>query len=62
MKTKTVKQILIEYLKENGYGGLYFEDCGCPLDDLIPCDSCFDQCKPGKLAFDEDGNIIIKGV
>ena len=25
-------------------------------------DSCFDRFKPGKLAFDEDGNIIIKGV
>ena len=61
MKTKTVKQILIEYLKENGYNGLYFDDCGCPLDDLIPCNGCFDQCRPGKMIQDENGDWIIGG-
>jgi hypothetical protein len=60
MKSKTVKQILIEYLKSKGYDGLYFEDCGCKLDCLIPCCEYFAQCKPGKIAFDEDGNLIIK--
>ena len=33
----TVQEIIIKYLKENGYDGLYSEECGCRIDDLIPC-------------------------
>jgi hypothetical protein len=32
-----VKQIITKYLKDNGYDGLCYENCGCALDDLIPC-------------------------
>jgi len=44
----TVKEIVEKYLRENGYDGLYCEDCGCRLDDLIPCDwGDFQDCKAG---------------
>jgi hypothetical protein len=43
----TVKEILTEYLKSNGFDGLCGFDCGCPLDDLIPCSDASDLCVPG---------------
>jgi len=45
----TVKEILIEWLIEHGYSGLWNEDeCGCPIDDLILCDSeSIEACQPG---------------
>ena len=35
----TVKEAMIKYLKDNGYGGLYNDngECGCEVDDLMPC-------------------------
>jgi hypothetical protein len=33
----TVKDILIERLKQLGADGLYCDHCGCGLDDLAPC-------------------------
>jgi len=42
-----VKEIIIEYLKDNGYDGLYCDDCGCIIDDLIPCDNDCSHCVPG---------------
>lgn len=30
-----------KWLEQNGYGGLYDDDCGCSLDDLMPCDGAF---------------------
>ena len=34
-----VKQIVLQYLKENGYDGLASDDgeCGCDLENLMPC-------------------------
>lgn len=29
--------IVEKYLKDNGYDGLCTDDCGCHLDDLMPC-------------------------
>lgn len=41
-------EIIMEYLKENGYDGLVDSDngCGCGLDDLILCSEDFSGCKP----------------
>jgi hypothetical protein len=34
----TVNEIIMQYLKSNGYDGLFSEDnCACSLEDLIPC-------------------------
>ena len=41
-----VKEIVHEYLRVNGYDGLCSDDCGCGLDDLAPCEQCFDACVP----------------
>jgi len=63
-----VKEIVHQYLENNGYDGLCGDDCGCPKDDLCPCDSCMDECRPAHVkkclgkncpnpcdAFDEEG-------
>ena len=43
----TVKKIVENYLRENDYEGLQSEECGCRLDDLIPCGECCDNCEAG---------------
>ena len=42
------KEIIKEYLIKNGFDGLYADDCGCFIDDLMPCSSeyCL-ECEPG---------------
>jgi len=35
----TVKEIVKEHLEANGYDGLCRDDCGCGLDDFMPCAS-----------------------
>ncbi len=45
-----VKEIVEEWLRSKGYTGLYSEECGCEIDDLMPCagwDNGFDMCHPG---------------
>jgi len=53
----TVREIVMAYLKANGYEGLYNEDdgfgepyaCSCELKELIPCQHCdVDNCKAWK--------------
>ena len=34
---KTVREIVREHLKTNGYDGLYTDHCRCKSDDLFPC-------------------------
>ena len=33
----TIKEILANWLKENGFEGIVCHDCGCDADDLFPC-------------------------
>lgn len=42
----TVRDILIAYLRANGYDGLAGEDCGCGVDDLAPCEGYPMGCVP----------------
>ena len=42
----TVKEIIRDYLKANGFGGLFSDcDCACILDDLFPCDIYGTDCE-----------------
>jgi hypothetical protein len=46
----TVKEILIDWLKDHGYDGLCNCDieCGCLIEDLIPCEYVNDRfCEAG---------------
>ena len=54
-----VRSIVKDWLETHGYGGLYESDfeCGCELDDLMPCDNPLQECcagykHPGKHGFD----------
>ena len=42
----TVKEIVLGYLRQNGYGGLHYDDCGCFDDDLMPCGDYCEHCEP----------------
>ena len=48
----TTKDIIINYLKENGFDGLVQIDleCGCGIDDLAPCDQMAIDCEPAYYA------------
>ena len=58
-ETITVIEIISDYLRNNGYDGLYnaHDNCGCGKDDLSPCyDNPF-QCKPAYKTIGIDGPI-----
>ena len=48
-KQKTCIEIVRSYLKRYGYSGLYNPqaNCGCEIDDLVPCGENFESCIPG---------------
>jgi hypothetical protein len=60
-----VKGYLEEYLKENGFDGLFNADheCGCCIGDLFPCDEYFGECEPGYKVLDPTGEAdwLIQG-
>ena len=43
-----IKKIVIQHLKDNGYGGLRNPEleCSCDIGDLWPCDNPDDDCEP----------------
>jgi len=45
----TVKEIIIKYLKENGYGGLCHTggECCCKVEGLFPCEALHENCETG---------------
>ena len=45
---ENVREIVAEWLKANGFDGLYGYDCGCTVDDLMPCSSeGLERCEAG---------------
>jgi len=57
------RDILADWLKSHGYDGLWHDsdcDCGCVLDDLMPCCSDPSLCEPGyRLPGDEDSPYYV---
>ena len=54
MKDYTVTDIIRDYLKANGYDGLYQDgECACKFDSLFPWDCENHNCKPGYLLRDD---------
>ena len=47
---RNVREIMAKWLKEHGYDGLWDYDCGCKVDDLMPCEDGGPKCEPGYLA------------
>ena len=52
-----VEEIVRQYLIEHGYDGLYSDvlECGCSLDDLMPCEGSPFKCVPGYRVEDPTG-------
>lgn len=57
----TVIEITLEYLHQNNYDGLYHPDdeCGCHIQDLVPCGENGMYCCPGYRTMQDDGDWII---
>jgi hypothetical protein len=45
----TVKEVVRSFLEDNGYDGLFNSefDCGCDLEELMPCEDYFSDCECG---------------
>ncbi len=59
MGNLTVRTMIHHLLVTLGYDGLCTDECGCELDDLMPCDgpNCAD-CVPGHTkTWIEDGDV-----
>jgi hypothetical protein len=39
-KNPTVREIVGAWLTAHGYSGLYWDDCGCAVDELMHCGEC----------------------
>ena len=42
-----IRQIVEKWLRANNYDGLVTENCGCEVDDLMPCDNYRPDCTAG---------------
>ena len=45
----TVKDMVKQWLTDNGYDGLCSEGCSCGKDDLMPCWGCWAYCVPASI-------------
>ena len=58
---KELHEIVEEWLKQNGFGGLCNADfeCGCRIGDLMPCGEPHEDCCAGYLSKSADDNDFI---
>ena len=62
MPDKTVRDVILPWLKELGADGLCGHGCGCYLGDLFVCDSSPAECVPGyAVVAEEDGEVYDAG-
>jgi hypothetical protein len=56
-----VRHMVQIWLVKHGYDGLFSPhvECGCRINDLMPCDSPEPECQPGYNNVDEDGEFQI---
>lgn len=48
MPNPDLSEIVADFLRSNGYGGLFRDStCACSLDDLMPCDYPSPYCEAG---------------
>jgi hypothetical protein len=60
----TVREIVEEYLKAHGYGGLCngYLGCGCVVGDLMPCEmDTQHDCEPGYIHYCENCALVKDG-
>jgi hypothetical protein len=56
--SKSVKEIIKEYLAQNGYDGLYNDHCGCALEwGIMNCDKLYSDCRAGYKKYDEKSEM-----
>ena len=55
----TIREIIKKHLEDNGFVGLCSYECGCDIDDLMPCMEHSELCEPAKYKYKtEDGDFI----
>jgi hypothetical protein len=61
MSAPNVRTIVAAHLKAGGFDGLWVDDCGCEIDDLMPCGvPWICDCQPGhKKPTTTDGGFVI---
>ena len=48
-----VEDIVVEWLRQNGYDGIYSDECGCAIEDFAPCgEMCLDGAPGHKVPCD----------
>ena len=48
-----------EWLTRHGYDGLCGYECGCALDDLMPCGEPDNDCKPGYFQHHKRSTVTV---
>lgn len=56
-----VIKIIENHLTENGFDGLYNDECGCVLGDFEPCGAIQGTCRPGYRHVHSSGAFVVSG-
>ena len=51
------REIVAAYLRGHGYEGLAGEECGCVLDDLMPCEGGWRDCVPARRMWYDPADV-----
>ena len=62
-----LREYVTQRMRRDGYSGLYRDECGCTIDDLMPCETPWETCELGHacrcpheidIANDRDGTNV----